>query len=256
MWGSSSLFSLHLEHQVTKKQTDMRKLIITLLPLLLTALSAPAQIFTPSDPIGTQATYTTTWKDGKSSTEQLTLHRVKGNNVWSSVPGGSDEIPISEIVLPDGVYYSMDELRTLVRQKMTGKAAKLAKVELNCLSGDRFRMLPLQGTPGQTFPDQTLDVKAKVKLLGLLNLHLTMTIEGDKILRRETRKTPLGEVSTIVRSYTMVSKTDVKVMGKREEEVEREEITQWIIPGRGLFREEKRKGKELSVKELTDFKRP
>ena len=53
-----------------------------------------------------------------------------------------------------------------------------------------------------------------------------------------------------------MSKTDAKVMGKREQKVEREEITQWIIPGRGLYREEKRKGKELSVKELTDFKRP
>ena len=159
-------------------------------------------------------------------------------------------------MLPDGVYYSMDELRTLVRQKMTGKAAKLAKVEINCLSGDRFRMLPLQGKPGQTFPDQTLEVKAKVKFLGLLNLHITMTVEGDKILREETRETPLGEVSTIVRSYTMVAKTDAKVMGKREQEVEREEITQWIIPGRGLYREEKRNGKELSVKDLTDFKRP
>ena len=234
----------------------MRKLIITLLPLLLTALSASAQIFTPSDPIGTQVTYTMTGKDGKSSTEQLTFRRVKGNNVWSSTLGDSNEFPISEIVLPDGVYYSIDELRTLVRQKMSGKAAKLAKVEINCLSGDRFRMLPLQGTPDQTFPDQTLEVKAKVKFLGLLNLHLTMTVEGDKILRRETRKTPLGEVSTIVRSYTMVSKTDVKVMGKREQEVEREEVTQWIIPGRGLYREEKRKGKELTVKELTDFKHP
>lgn len=234
----------------------MRKLIITLLPLLLTALSASAQIFVPSDPIGTQATYTMTGKDGKSSTEQLMLRRVKGNNVRSSTPGDSDEIPISELVLPEGVYYSIDELRTLVRQKMTGKAAKLAKVEINCLSGDRFRMLPLQGTPGQTFPDQTLEVRAKVKFLGLLNLHLTMTVEGDKIFRRETRQTPFGEVSTIVRSYTMVSKTDAKVMGKREQKVEREEITQWIIPGRGLYREEKRKGKELSVKELTDFKRP
>ena len=150
----------------------------------------------------------------------------------------------------------MDELRTLVRQKMSGKAAKLAKVEINCLSGDRFRMLPLQGTPGLTYPDQTLDVRAKVKFLGLLSLHLTMTVEGDKILRRETQNTPFGEVSTIVRSYTMVAKTDVKVMGKREQEVDREEITQWIIPGRGLYKEEKRKGKELSVKELTDFKRP
>ena len=234
----------------------MRKLIITLLPLLITALSASAQIFIPSDPIGTEATYTMTGKDGKSSTEQLMLRRVKGNNVWSSTPGDSDEIPISEMVLPDGVYYSIDELRTLVRQKMSGKAAKLAKVEINCLSGDRFRMLPLQGTPGQTFPDQTLEVKAKVKFLGLLNLHLTMTMEGDKILRRETRQTPLGEVSTIVRTYTMVSKTDAKVMGKREQEVEREEVTQWIIPGRGLYREEKRKGKELTVKELTDFKHP
>lgn len=234
----------------------MRKLIITLLQLLLTALSASAQIFTPSDPIGTQVTYTMTGKDGKSSTEQLTLRRVQGNNVWSSSLGDSAEFPISEIVLPDGVYYSIDELRTLVRQKMSGKAAKLAKVEINCLGGDRFRMLPLQGTPGQTFPDQTLEVKAKVKFLGLLNLHLTMTVEGDKILRRETRKTPLGEVSTIVRSYTMVSKTDAKVMGKREQEVEREEVTQWIIPGRGLYREEKRKGKELTVKELTDFKHP
>lgn len=234
----------------------MRKLIITLLPLLLTALSASAQIFIPSDPIGTQATYTMTGRDGKSSTEQLALRRVKGNNVWSSTSGDSDEIPISELVLPDGVYYSIDELRTLVRQKMSGKAAKLAKVEINCLSGDRFRMLPMQGTPGQTFLDQTLEVKAKVKFLGLLNLHLTMTVEGDKILRRETRKTPLGEVSTIVRTYTMVSKTDAKVMGKREQEVEREEVTQWIIPGRGLYREEKRKGKELTVKELTDFKHP
>lgn len=254
--GQLLSFLLHLGYQVTKQETDMRKLIITLLPLLITALSASAQIFIPSDPIGTEATYTMTGKDGKSSTEQLTLRRVKGNNVWSSTPGDSDEIPISEMVLPDGIYYSINELRTLVRQKMSGKAAKLAKVEINCLSGDRFRMLPLQGAPGQTFPDQTLDVKAKVKFLGLLNLHLTMTMEGDKILRRETRQTPLGEVSTIVRSYTMVSKTDAKVMGKREQEVEREEVTQWIIPGRGLFREEKRKGKELSVKELTDFKRP
>ena len=254
--GQLLSFLLHLGYQVTKQETDMRKLIITLLPLLTTALSASAQIFIPSDPIGTEATYTMTGKDGKSSTEQLTLRRVKGNNVWSSTPGDSDEIPISEMVLPDGIYYSINELRTLVRQKMSGKAAKLAKVEINCLSGDRFRMLPLQGAPGQTFPDQTLDVKAKVKFLGLLNLHLTMTMEGDKILRRETRQTPLGEVSTIVRSYTMVSKTDAKVMGKREQEVEREEVTQWIIPGRGLYREEKRKGKELSVKELTDFKRP
>lgn len=254
--GQLLSFLLHLGCQVTKQETDMRKLIITLLPLLITALSASAQIFIPSDPIGTEATYTMTGKDGKSSTEQLTLRRVKGNNVWSSTPGDSDEIPISEMVLPDGIYYSINELRTLVRQKMSGKAAKLAKVEINCLSGDRFRMLPLQGTPDQTFPDQTLEVKAKVKFLGLLNLHLTMTMEGDKILRRETRQTPLGEVSTIVRSYTMVSKTDAKVMGKREQEVEREEVTQWIIPGRGLFREEKRKGKELSVKELTDFKRP
>ena len=254
--GQLLSFLLHLGYQVTKQETDMRKLIITLLPLLITALSASAQIFIPSDPIGTEATYTMTGKDGKSSTQQLTLRRVKGNNVWSSTPGDSDEIPISEMVLPDGIYYSINELRTLVRQKMSGKAAKLAKVEMNCLSGDRFRMLPLQGTPDQTFPDQTLEVKAKVKFLGLLNLHLTMTVEGDKILRRETRKTPLGEVSTIVRSYTMVSKTDAKVMGKREQEVEREEVTQWIIPGRGLFREEKRKGKELSVKELTDFKRP
>lgn len=254
--GQLLSFLLHLGYQVTKQETDMRKLIITLLPLLITALSASAQIFIPSDPIGTEATYTMTGKDGKSSTEQLTLRRVKGNNVWSSTPGDSDEIPISEMVLPDGIYYSINELRTLVRQKMSGKAAKLAKVEINCLSGDRFRMLPLQGAPGQTFPDQTLEVKAKVKFLGLLNLHLTMTVEGDKILRRETRQTPLGEVSTIVRSYTMVSKTDAKVMGKREQEVEREEVTQWIIPGRGLFREEKRKGKELSVKELTDFKRP
>ena len=254
--GQLLSFLLHLGYQVTKQETDMRKLIITLLPLLITALSASAQIFIPSDPIGTEATYTMTGKDGKSSTEQLTLRRVKGNNVWSSTPGDSDEIPISEMVLPDGIYYSINELRTLVRQKMSGKAAKLAKVEINCLSGDRFRMLPLQGAPGQTFPDQTLEVKAKVKFLGLLNLHLTMTMEGDKILRRETRQTPLGEVSTIVRSYTMVSKTDAKVMGKREQEVEREEVTQWIIPGRGLFREEKRKGKELSVKELTDFKRP
>ncbi len=254
--GQLLSFLLHLGYQVTKQETDMRKLIITLLPLLITALSASAQIFIPSDPIGTEATYTMTGKDGKSSTQQLTLRRVKGNNVWSSTPGDSDEIPISEMVLPDGIYYSINELRTLVRQKMSGKAAKLAKVEINCLSGDRFRMLPLQGAPGQTFPDQTLEVKAKVKFLGLLNLHLTMTMEGDKILRRETRQTPLGEVSTIVRSYTMVSKTDAKVMGKREQEVEREEVTQWIIPGRGLFREEKRKGKELSVKELTDFKRP
>ena len=254
--GQLLSFLLHLGYQVTKQETDMRKLIITLLPLLITALSASAQIFIPSDPIGTEATYTMTGKDGKSSTEQLTLRRVKGNNVWSSTPGDSDEIPISEMVLPDGIYYSINELRTLVRQKMSGKAAKLAKVEINCLSGDRFRMLPLQGAPGQTFPDQTLEVKAKVKFLGLLNLHLTMTMEGDKILRRETRQTPLGEVSTIVRSYTMVSKTDAKVMGKREQEVEREEVTQWIIPGRGLYREEKRKGKELSVKELTDFKRP
>lgn len=254
--GQLLSFLLHLGYQVTKQETDMRKLIITLLPLLITALSASAQIFIPSDPIGTEATYTMTGKDGKSSTQQLTLRRVKGNNVWSSTPGDSDEIPISEMVLPDGIYYSINELRTLVRQKMSGKAAKLAKVEINCLSGDRFRMLPLQGAPGQTFPDQTLEVKAKVKFLGLLNLHLTMTVEGDKILRRETRKTPLGEVSTIVRSYTMVSKTDAKVMGKREQEVEREEVTQWIIPGRGLYREEKRKGKELIVKELTDFKHP
>jgi hypothetical protein len=225
---------------------------LQLLSLLLALLATPAmgQIFLPSDPIGTKAVYRKT-VDEKVSEETTVLGRVQGNRFQTDE--GSDDFWIH--YSPDQFSISLKELRRMVKDSMGDVPKGLAKVSITSDSGDDVRLLPLRGTVGTTYPEQ--DMKIKVRAIGIVKVDIDMRITEDKILRTEVRKTPFGKKELLVRKYTLAVKTYTRALGQHERENNYEEYTQWILPGRGLIREEKRdEDGDLTVRELVDFQTP
>jgi hypothetical protein len=95
------------------------------------------------------------------------------------------------------------------------------------------------------------------KALGVLRVTGHITISNDRILRTEEMETPFGTLEVLVRRYDLDVLTESRTLGKKREKKEHEEYTQWIIPGRGLVREEKRSDDgSLRVRELIDFRTP
>jgi hypothetical protein len=232
-----------------------RLLLTTILTILVVTLPAQAQIFVPTDPIGTTATYRVTGATADEDPElTLQLTKVQGNRVWYA-PKGVEEDAASLYCTRDGVYLSLDDLRDEI-SRMTGTIGdKMVKIDINGNFGDRMRVMPLKGRKGQTFPDQRMTVS--VKALRLIHVNVNVVIKEDRILRTEEIDTPLGRRETIVRRFIVRTKSDNRIPGNREYEDARQEYTQWIIPGRGLVREELRSGDgSLRVKELTAFHKP
>lgn len=236
--------------------TFMKRLLLTaILTLLVGTLPSQAQIFVPSDPISTTATYRVTGGQADEEPElTIKLIRVEGNRVWYA-PEDKVEDATSLYCIGDKVYLSLDDLRDEIK-RMTGSIGdKMMKVDISGDFGNRMRVMPLRGKKGQTFPDQSMTVS--VKALRVIQVSVDVVIKDDRILRTEEIDTPLGRRDTIVRRFVVRTKSDDRIPGNREYEDARQEYTQWIIPGRGLVREEMRSGDgSLRIKELTAFHKP
>lgn len=219
------------------------------------ALTAKAQIFIPGDPVGSKAVYERTNSEGKTSRETLQLERVVGNRIWISFDGDQDAPIPSMHYTDDAVSLSLKELDGLIKSKMPEMVHMMAKIKFSGDFGDKLRFLPLRGRAGQAFKDQTMNVRVDAGVMLGFHMKLKLTFLDDQILRTETAETPFGRQELLVRRYTMTSDTEVKILGKRERETEREEVTQWIIPGRGVYKEETRdgKGKLTETKVLLSF---
>lgn len=232
----------------------MRQILFLILSTLL-GLSASAQIFIPGDPIGSKAVYKTTDSQGKSSRETHTLEKVVGNRVWVTFDGDKDSSIPSMHYSRDAFTLSMKELDQWVKSMMPSEVDKLAKIQISGDFGDKFRFLPLKGRTGQTLKDQAMTVKVDAGMLLGFHMKLRLSLVDDQILRTEMHDTPLGKHELLVRKYVMRSDTDVKILGKHEKESDSELVTQWIIPGRGVYKEESRdsKGKLTKTKVLISF---
>lgn len=235
----------------------MRQTYLFLILTTLLALAAQAQVFIPGDPAGSTATYRVTYGKEQSLEETQTLVRVEGNRVWYQTGEvADDEVPDYSVrYSAAGFTLSMKELKRLVREMTPDVAEAVAKIELASDFGDRMRMLPLQGKAGETFPVQTLSVRVRAILL--LDLKIRISLLDDHIDRLEQAQTPFGTRQLLVRKFTLRAETDTKVFGKRERETTDELKTQWIIPGRGLYKEETRTsdGKLKKTMVLIDFHR-
>lgn len=219
------------------------------------ALTAKAQIFIPGDPVGSKAVYEKTNSEGKTSRETEILERVVGNRVWISFDGDTDA-PIPSMHYSDDAFsLSLKELDRMIKSKMPEMVHTIAKIKMDGDFGDKLRFLPLRGRADQSFTDQTMNVRVDAGVILGFHMKLKLSFINDRILRTEVTETPFGRQELLVRRYTMRSDTDVKILGKRERETEREEVTQWIIPGRGVYKEETRdgKGKLTETKVLLSF---
>lgn len=225
--------------------------ITSLLVALCATLSARAQIVALNDPIGTIYQYQK--GDPKDKNFETFMLISKSGNKYTlrgcdedeiekvrkgekSSKSSSDEPDITiDFEVKDGVLHQsatgmISMIERELQKELSGKKGKLT-VKLTP-SGELYS-IPLRGKVGDTFPESTFKVKAKVAILGITVKYQNIS---NKIIRQEQVTTPLGTFDCIV--VELKNKLNVRMLGFFGDTQE-ETMTLWVNPKVGVVKEVK-----------------